>query len=178
MEKQWYVVHTYSGYENRVKQNLEKRVETMGMADFIFRIIVAEEDAETVTKSGVKKQIKKKVFPGYVLVEMVMTDESWYVVRNTPNVTGFVGSSGSGSKPNALLPEEADFILREMGFEDRKMMYDFSVGDVVKIIEGAFENFTAKVEAVDMQKTKLTVFVDMFGRDVPADLDFAAVEKL
>ncbi len=178
MEKQWYVVHTYSGYENRVKQNLEKRVETMGMADYIFRIIVAEEDAETVTKSGVKKQIKRKVFPGYVLVEMIMTDESWYVVRNTPNVTGFVGSSGSGSKPSPLLPEEANFILHEMGFEERVVQYDFSIGDIVKVLEGAFENFTAKVEAVDMAKAKLTVFVDMFGRDVPADLDFAIVEKL
>jgi len=178
MEKQWYVVHTYSGYENRVKQNLEKRVETMGMADYIFRIIVAEEDAETVTKSGVKKQVKKQVFPGYVLVEMIMTDESWYVVRNTPNVTGFVGSSGSGSKPNPLLKEEADFILTEMGYVERAVHYDFVVGDIVKVLDGAFENFTAKVEAVDQGKGKLTVFVDMFGRDVPADLDFSDVEKL
>lgn len=114
MEKNWYVVHTYSGYENKVKANLEKRVESMGMSDKIFRVIVPEEE-ETEVKNGKTKTIKRKVFPGYVLVEIVMTDDSWYVVRNTPGVTGFVGSAGSGSKPTPLLPEEADRILKSMG---------------------------------------------------------------
>ena len=114
MEKAWYVVHTYSGYENKVKTNLEKRVESMGMEDKIFRVLVPTEE-EVETKDGKKRTVTKKVFPGYVLVEMVMTDDSWYVVRNTPGVTGFVGSTGAGSKPTALLPEEADTILRHMG---------------------------------------------------------------
>lgn len=177
MEKLWYVVHTYSGYENRVKQNLEKRVETMGMSDYIFRIIVAEEDYETETKTGVKKQLKKKIFPGYVLVEMIMTDESWYVVRNTPNVTGFVGSAGSGSKPNPLLPEEATKILSMMGYSI-PVEHDFEVGDVVTVLEGPFADYTAKVQTVDVLKEKLTLFIDILGREVPAELDFASVVKI
>jgi transcriptional antiterminator NusG len=177
MEKLWYVVHTYSGYENRVKQNLEKRVETMGMSDYIFRIIVAEEDYETETKTGVKKQLKKKIFPGYVLVEMIMTDESWYVVRNTPNVTGFVGSAGSGSKPNALLPDEATKILSMMGYSI-PVEHDFAVGDVVTVLEGPFADYTAKVQSVDTDKGKLTLYIDILGREVPAELDFASVVKI
>ncbi|MDF2558193.1 MAG: transcription termination/antitermination protein NusG [Bacillales bacterium] len=177
MEKLWYVVHTYSGYENRVKQNLEKRVETMGMSDYIFRIIVAEEDYETETKTGIKKQLKKKIFPGYVLVEMIMTDESWYVVRNTPNVTGFVGSAGSGSKPNPLLPEEATKILSMMGYSI-PVEHDFVVGDVVTVLDGPFADYTAKVQSVDAVKGKLTLFIDILGREVPAELDFASVVKI
>src|SRR5690606_25898371 len=118
MEKNWYVVHTYSGYENKVKANLEKRVESMGMQDKIFRVIVPEEE-ETEIKNGKKKVVKKKVFPGYVLVEIIMTDDSWYVVRNTPGVTGFVGSAGHGSKPTPLLPEEVTFLLKQMGMDER-----------------------------------------------------------
>lgn len=177
MEKLWYVVHTYSGYENRVKQNLEKRVETMGMSDYIFRIIVAEEDYETETKTGIKKQLKKKIFPGYVLVEMIMTDESWYVVRNTPNVTGFVGSAGSGSKPNPLLPEEATKILSMMGYSI-PVEHDFVAGDVVTVLDGPFADYTAKVQSVDVAKGKLTLFIDLLGREVPAELDFASVVKI
>jgi transcriptional antiterminator NusG len=128
MEKNWYVVHTYSGYENKVKANLEKRVESMGMQDKIFRVIVPEEE-ETDYKNGKKKVTKKKVFPGYVLVEIVMTDDSWYVVRNTPGVTGFVGSAGSGSKPTALLPEEVVTILKHMGMEEKRVELDFDLKD-------------------------------------------------
>src|SRR3954447_8305019 len=131
MEKNWYVVHTYSGYENKVKANLEKRVETMGMQDKIFRVIVPEEE-ETDFKNGKKKVVKKKVFPGYVLVEIVMTDDSWYVVRNTPGVTGFVGSTGSGSKPIPLLPEEAAVILKRMGMDEKRIEIDLFVGEAVK----------------------------------------------
>lgn len=121
MEKNWYVVHTYSGYENKVKTNLEKRVESMGMQDKIFRVVVPEEE-ELEMKNEKKKVVKRKVFPGYVLVEMVMTDDSWYVVRNTPGVTGFVGSSGGGSKPTPLLPEEINTILKRMGMEEKRPM--------------------------------------------------------
>lgn len=128
MEKNWYVVHTYSGYENKVKANLEKRVESMGMSDKIFRVIVPEEE-ETEVKNGKTKTIKRKVFPGYVLVEIVMTDDSWYVVRNTPGVTGFVGSAGSGSKPTPLLPEEADRILKSMGMVEKRAEADFEIGE-------------------------------------------------
>src|SRR3954471_18067012 len=124
MEKNWYVVHTYSGYENKVKANLEKRVESMGMQDKIFRVVIPEEE-ETEVKNGKAKTVKRKVFPGYVLVEIVMTDDSWYVVRNTPGVTGFVGSSGSGSKPTALLPEEVTQLLKQMGVEEKRIDFDF-----------------------------------------------------
>src|SRR5690554_6654304 len=135
MEKNWYVVHTYSGYENKVKTNLEKRVETMGMQDKIFRVVVPEEE-ETEMKNGKKKVVKKKTFPGYVLVELVMTDDSWYVVRNTPGVTGFVGSSGHGSKPTPLLPEEVTTILKRMGVDEQRLDIDFELNETVTVIEG------------------------------------------
>ncbi|MGX1266509.1 transcriptional antiterminator NusG [Rossellomorea marisflavi] len=177
MEKNWYVVHTYSGYENKVKANLEKRVETMGMQDKIFRVIVPEEE-ETDIKNGKKKIIKKKVFPGYVIVEIVMTDDSWYVVRNTPGVTGFVGSSGSGSKPTALLPEEVTNLLKQMGMSEKKVEVDYELGETVKVNEGPFANFTGTIEEIDSSKTKLKVHVNMFGRDTPVELDFSQVDKL
>ncbi len=146
MEKNWYVVHTYSGYENKVKANLEKRVESMGMQDKIFRVIVPEEE-ETDIKNGKKKVVKKKVFPGYVLVEIVMTDDSWYVVRNTPGVTGFVGSTGSGSKPIPLMPDEATVILKRMGMDEKRIEIDLFVGDAVKVKEGPFAEFAGTIEA-------------------------------
>ncbi|AWI10832.1 MULTISPECIES: transcription termination/antitermination protein NusG [Bacillaceae] len=177
MEKKWYVVHTYSGYENKVKANLEKRVETMGMEDKIFRVIVPEEE-ETEIKNGKSKVVKKKVFPGYVLVELIMTDDSWYVVRNTPGVTGFVGSTGSGSKPIPLLPEEVSALLKRMGIEEKRIEVDLEVGDTVKVIEGPFANFTASVEDIDRAKAKIKVLVNMFGRDTPVELDFSQIEKI
>lgn len=177
MEKNWYVVHTYSGYENKVKANLEKRVETMGMEDKIFRVIVPEEE-ETEIKNGKSKVVKKKVFPGYVLVELIMTDDSWYVVRNTPGVTGFVGSTGSGSKPIPLLPEEVSALLKRMGIEEKRIEVDLEVGDTVKVIEGPFANFTASVEDIDPAKAKIKVLVNMFGRDTPVELDFSQIEKI
>ncbi len=140
MEKQWYVVHTYSGYENKVKANLEKRVESMNMGDKIFRVVVPMEE-EIVNKDGKKKVVKRKVYPGYVLVEMIQTDDSWYVVRNTPGVTGFVGSTGSGSKPIPLRPEEAEEILRHMGIEDPKPEIDFELKENVRVKVGPFANF-------------------------------------
>ncbi|CAN7600780.1 transcription termination/antitermination protein NusG [Rossellomorea sp. LjRoot5] len=177
MEKNWYVVHTYSGYENKVKANLEKRVETMGMQDKIFRVIVPEEE-ETDYKNGKKKVIKKKVFPGYVIVEIVMTDDSWYVVRNTPGVTGFVGSSGHGSKPTPLLPEEVTNLLKQMGMTEKKVEFDFELGETVKVNEGPFANFTGSIEEIDNAKAKVKVHVNMFGRDTPVELDFSQIDKL
>ncbi|WP_064091204.1 transcription termination/antitermination protein NusG [Rossellomorea aquimaris] len=177
MEKNWYVVHTYSGYENKVKANLEKRVETMGMQDKIFRVIVPEEE-ETDFKNGKKKVVKKKVFPGYVIVEIVMTDDSWYVVRNTPGVTGFVGSSGGGSKPTPLLPEEVTNLLKQMGMTEKKVEIDFELGETVKVNEGPFANFTGSIEEIDSTKAKVKVLVNMFGRDTPVELDFSQIDKL
>ena len=177
MEKNWYVVHTYSGYENKVKANLEKRVESMGMADKIFRVVVPEEE-ETEIKNGKTKVVKRKVFPGYVLVEIVMTDDSWYVVRNTPGVTGFVGSAGSGSKPTPLLPEEVIVLLKRMGVEEKRVDVDYEIGETVRVKEGPFANFTGSVEEMDKDRAKLKVLVNMFGRDTPVELDFTQIEKL
>lgn len=177
MEKNWYVVHTYSGYENKVKTNLEKRVESMGMTDKIFRILVPVEE-ETEIKNGQKKSAVKKVFPGYVLTEMVMTDDSWYVVRNTPGVTGFVGSTGAGSKPTALLPDEIDGILRQMGMkEQKKIEVDFKLKEKVKVKEGPFADFVGTIEEIDPEKQKLKVHVNMFGRETPVELEFDQIEK-
>ncbi len=177
MEKNWYVVHTYSGYENKVKANLEKRVETMGMQDKIFRVVIPEEQ-ETDIKDGKKKTVMKKTFPGYVLVELVMTDDSWYVVRNTPGVTGFIGSSGGGAKPTPLLPEEVEFILKQMGMKERKTEVDYELGEMIQVLEGPFAHFQGKVEEIDADKGKVKVSVDMFGRETIMELDFEQVEKL
>lgn len=177
MEKAWYVVHTYSGYENKVKTNLEKRVESMGMEDKIFRVLVPTEE-EVETKDGKKRTVTKKVFPGYVLVEMVMTDDSWYVVRNTPGVTGFVGSAGSGSKPTALRPEEADAILKQMGFELPKVRVDYELRDMVRVADGPFTGRTGEIIEIQPDRQKVRVLVDIFGRETPVELDFTQVQKL
>ncbi|MFC4025683.1 transcription termination/antitermination protein NusG [Oceanobacillus longus] len=177
MEKNWYVVHTYSGYENKVKMNLEKRVETMGMEDKIFRVIVPE-DEETEIKEGKKKVTKKKSFPGYVLTEMIMTDDSWYVVRNTPGVTGFVGSSGHGAKPTPLMPGEIDVVLKRMGEAAPTVQVDFEMKENVRVADGPFTDFTGTIEHIDIDKQKVKVHVNMFGRETPVELDFSQVEKL
>lgn len=149
----------------------------MGMQDKIFRVVVPEEE-ETELKNGKKKVVKRKVFPGYVLVEIVMTDDSWYVVRNTPGVTGFVGSAGSGSKPTPLLPEEVTHILKHMGVEEARFDINFEIGETVKVNEGPFANFTGSIEDIDKDKAKIKVLVNMFGRDTPVELDFSQIEKL
>lgn len=177
MEKNWYVVHTYSGYENKVKMNLEKRVETMGMEDKIFRVMVPE-DEETEIKDGKKKVVKKKFFPGYVLTEMIMTDDSWYVVRNTPGVTGFVGSSGSGSKPTPLLPDEVETVLKRMGISEPAVQIDFDLKENVRVADGPFSDFTGTIENIDVDKQKVKVHVNMFGRETPVELDFSQIQKL
>ncbi|MBB6451442.1 transcriptional antiterminator NusG [Geomicrobium halophilum] len=177
MEKNWYVVHTYSGYENRVKINLEKRVDSMEMLDKIFRVLVPVEE-EKETKDGKTKTVTKKTFPGYVIVEMVMTDDSWYVVRNTPGVTGFVGSSGAGTKPTSLLPDEVDSILRQMGEDEPKTEIDLDLKESVKVKEGPFTDFTGTVEEIIAEKQKVKVHVNMFGRETPVELEFHQVEKI
>ncbi|MBP1907453.1 transcription termination/antitermination protein NusG [Paenibacillus turicensis] len=177
MEKRWYVVHTYSGYENKVKANLEKRVESMGMEDKIFRVLVPMEE-EVVNKDGKKKTVMRKVYPGYVLVEMVQTDDSWYVVRNTPGVTGFVGSTGAGSKPTALLPEEVEQILQHMGMDEPKPVVEFEINESVRIKVGPFANFVGAIEEILVDKSKLRVIVNMFGRETPVELDYNQVEKI
>lgn len=176
-EKSWYVLHTYSGYENRVKANIESRAQSMGMGDFIFRVVVPEE-TETEVKNGKEKEIVHKTFPGYVLVEMTMTDESWYVVRNTPGVTGFVGSHGAGSKPAPLLQDEINSILRSLGMSTRTVELKVEVGETVKIVEGAFSGLEGQVTEVDGEKEKLKVNIDMFGRETSTELDFEQVDKI
>ncbi len=174
MEKQWYVVHTYSGYENKVKANLEKRVESMNMEENIFRVVVPMED-EVQVKDGKRKMVKRKVFPGYVLVEMFLTDTSWYVVRNTPGVTGFVGS---GAKPVPLSPEEAESILLSMGYNEQSVKIDLSLGEEVRVMEGPFEGFTGLVDEISPEKGKIRVSISMFGRETPVELDYFQVEKV
>jgi transcriptional antiterminator NusG len=173
-ERKWYVVHTYSGYEGKVKANLEKRVESMLMQDKIFRIVVPTED-EIEYKDGRKLITKKKIFPGYVLVEMVMNDDSWYVVRNTPGVTGFVGS---GAKPVSLDASEVKGILRHMGVDEPRPKVMYEDGESVKVVHGPFMGFIGKVREVNLDKGKLRVLVSMFGRETPVELDFSQVEKL
>jgi transcriptional antiterminator NusG len=174
MEKQWYVVHTYSGYENKVKANLEKRIESMNMEEKIFRILVPMED-EVEMKDGKRKVSKRKVFPGYVLVEMFMTDDSWYVVRNTPGVTGFVGS---GSKPIPLDEAEARQIIRQLGGEEIRTRVNYELGENVRVVNGPFENFIGAIDDINTEKGKVRVIISMFGRETPIELDFSQIEKL
>ncbi|MHB1653551.1 MAG: transcription termination/antitermination protein NusG [Desulfitobacteriaceae bacterium] len=174
MDKNWYVIHTYSGYENKVKTNLEKRVESMNMEDKIFRVLVPMED-EIEIKNGKKKVTKRKVFPGYVLVEMEMTDDSWYVVRNTPGVTGFVGT---GAKPIPLMEQEVAAILRQMGYEEIRTKINYTVNQTVKVISGPFKDFIGVIREILEDKGKLRVAVSMFGRETPVELEFSQVEKL
>ena len=174
MEKNWYVIHTYSGYENKVKANLERRVESMAMEDKIFRVLVPTEE-ELEFKDGKRKITKKKIFPGYVIVEMILTDDSWYVVRNTPGVTGFVGS---GSKPIPLQEKETKLILHQMGIDEPRAKIDFEVGESIRVIRGPFENFSGLIQDINAEKGKIKVVVSMFGRETSVELDYHQVEKL
>ena len=176
-EKRWYVLHTYSGYENRVKSNLESRAQSMGMQDYIFRVVVAEETVREV-KDGQAKEVNENTFPGYVLVEMIMTDQAWYIARNTPGVTGFLGSHGGGSKPTPLLPDEVERIMKRMGADITVSDIDVKEGDTVKVIAGPFADLTGKVTEVDHEKQKLKVNVEMFGRETSAELGFDQVDTV
>ncbi|MFB9768290.1 transcription termination/antitermination protein NusG [Lactiplantibacillus modestisalitolerans] len=177
VEKKWYVLHTYAGYENKVKTNLESRAQSMGMEDNIFRVVVPEEETHEV-KNGKDKVEMKKVFPGYVLVEMVMTDQAWYIVRNTPGVTGFLGSHGQGSKPTPLLPEEAEQILHQLGMSARHTELNVEVGEQVTIIDGAFSGLSGEITDIDNEKMKLKVNINMFGRETSTELDFDQVDEI
>jgi transcriptional antiterminator NusG len=177
MKKEWYVVNTVSGYEYKVKEKLEMRINSMDLQENIFRVIVPEQK-EIEYKNGVKKEKIKKMFPGYVLVEMVMSDEAWYIVRNTQGVTGFIGSSGKGAKPFPLLPHEVDRILGSMGMSRVDVSKDLKEGAKVKIISGPFKDMMAKIDTVDMKEQKLNVLVDLFGQETSVEVDIAEVETM
>ncbi|MCM1052996.1 MAG: transcription termination/antitermination protein NusG [Ruminococcus sp.] len=176
MEKEWYVVNTYSGHEAKVKEKLEAKVESMGLQDYIYRIIIPE-TTEVEVKDGVKKEKKKKMFPGYVIVEMVMSDEAWYIVRNTPGVTGFIGSSGKGAKPTPLLPQEIDKILSNMGMSRVNIEAELAVGDKVNIVDGPFKGMFGKVDNIDLENSRLNVLIDLFGQETPVEVEVYQVSK-
>jgi transcriptional antiterminator NusG len=170
----WYVVHSYSGYENKVKKNLEHRIESMGMQNQIFQVVVPTEE-EVELRDGQRRTTERRVFPGYILVEMVMNDDTWYVVRNTPGVTDFVRS---GAKPVPLRADEVDKILRRMEAEAPKIKVSFKVGQKVRITEGPFEDFMGTVDAIDSDRARVRVLVSMFGRETPVEVDFLQVERV
>jgi len=177
LEKLWYVVNTYSGHEESVKEKLEMRTESMGMQDYIFRVIVPE-TTEIEVKDGVKKEKKKKMFPGYVLVEMIMSDEAWYIVRNTPGVTGFIGSSGKGAKPTPLLPQEIDRILANMGMSRMDLESELAVGDKVNVVDGPFKGMMGTVDTIDLENNRLSVLIDLFGQETPVEVELYQVNKI
>jgi transcriptional antiterminator NusG len=173
-DRHWYVIHTYSGYENKVRQNLEHRIATMEMDDQIFRVIVPTEE-EIEIKNGQRRIVSKKIYPGYVLVQMRLTDDSWYVVRNTPGVTSFVGH---GSRPLPLEEAEVKAILRQMEAEAPKIRVSYQVGQAVKITDGPFTDFEGLVDAIDHERGRVRVLVSFFGREAPIELDFLQVTRL
>lgn len=176
MDRRWYIVQTYSGSENSVKTDLERRTESMGMGEFIFQILIPDELVIEVKADGSKKEKMKKMFPGYVFVEMIVTDESWFVVRNTPKVTGFLGSSGGGTKPVPLPPEEINLILKKVGkLEVPKC--DFSVGDRVVVISGAMKDQEAEVSLISEEKGTAVILIEFFGRMTPTEIDLTSLKK-
>jgi len=170
----WFVVHCYSGYENKVRHNLEQRIESMGMKDQIFDVVIPTQE-EIEVRDGKRRSIERHVFPGYVLVNMIMSEESWYVVRNTPGVTGFVGM---GNDPIPLRPEEVSQILRRMEAEAPTIKVTYKPGERVRIIDGPFNDFPGVVDEIDMDRSKVRVMVNFFGRQTPVELDFLQVEKM
>jgi len=172
--RRWYVIHTYSGYEDNVARNLHQRIESMGMEDKIFNVLVPTEKRIKI-KAGKRKVIEEKIFPGYVLVEMTVTDDSWYMVRNTPNVTGFIGS---GTTPTPISDEEVKSLQKRMGIEEPKYKVDIEVNAPVKITDGPFKEFEGKVSEVDEARGKIKVLVSMFGRETPVELDFLQIKKI
>ncbi len=172
-DRAWYVVHCYSGYENKVRHNLEQRIETMGMKDKIFDVVVPTEE-EIEVKEGKRRTVERRVFPGYILVNMILSEESWYVVRNTPGVTGFVGM---GNSPTPLRPEEVAQIIKRMEAEAPRIKVTFKSGERVRIVDGPFNDFRGTVSEIDMERAKVRVMVNFFGRETPVELDFLQVEK-
>jgi transcriptional antiterminator NusG len=172
-QRAWYVIHCYSGYENKVRHNLEQRIETMGMKDMIFDVVIPTQE-EIDVKDGKRRTVERHVFPGYVLVELILSEESWYVVRNTPGVTGFVGM---GNDPTPLRPEEVNQILKRMEEVAPHIKVSFKVGERVRIIDGPFNDFRGTVSEIDLDRSKVRVMVNFFGRETPVELDFLQVEK-
>ncbi|MBU0546224.1 transcription termination/antitermination protein NusG [Patescibacteria group bacterium] len=172
--RRWYVLHTYSGYEENVKHNLEQRVESFAMQDKIFNVMVPKEKKIKI-KNGKRLTVEEKIFPGYVLVEMIVTDDSWYVVRNTPNVTGFIGS---GTTPTPIDQKEVEDLLKRTNASEPQHKMDLEVNDVVRIVDGPFKNFEGKISAVDHERGKIKVMVTMFGRETPVELDALQVKKI
>jgi len=172
--RRWYVIHTYSGYEENVAQNLKQRVESLDMEDKIFNILIPTEKKIKI-KNGKRKVVEEKIFPGYILVEMMVTDESWYIVRNTPNVTGFIGT---GTIPTPIGEAEVKALQKRMGVEDPKFQIDVVIGSPVRINEGPFKNMEGKITSVDEAKGKVKVSVSLFGRETPVELDFLQIKKV
>jgi transcriptional antiterminator NusG len=173
-ERHWYVIHCYSGYENKVRHNLEQRIDSMNMKEKIYDVVVPTEE-EIEVKDGQRRTVERRVFPGYILVQMVLTEESWYVVRNTPGVTGFVGM---GNTPTPLQPNEVSQIMRRMEAEAPKIKVNFKPGQKVRIIDGPFNDFVGTVGEIDAERAKVRVMVSFFGRETPVELDFLQVEKM
>jgi len=173
-KRNWYVIHTYSGYEDAVAKNLKQRVESLGMEDKIFNVIVPREKKIRI-KNGKRRVVEEKIYPGYVLVEMIVTDDSWYVVRNTPNVTGFVGA---GTTPIPVSLEEVEKLKRKIEEEEPQYKIEVNIGDLVKITDGPFKDFEGKVSEVNKEKGKVRVLVNMFGRDTPVELDSLQIKKI
>ena len=173
MEKEWYVVNTYSGHESKVKEKLEMRAVSTGMEDYILRVVVPEQ--KEIDEKG--KEKIKKMFPGYILVEMIMTDEAWYIVRNTPGVTGFIGSSGKGAKPFPLTTQEVDRILGSMGMSRLDAENDLKIDDQVKVIDGPFENMYGKIKSINLENAKLEVALDLFGQETVVELELSQISK-
>lgn len=173
MQKEWYVVNTYSGHENKVKEKLEMRITTMGMEEHILRVVVPE---QTEIDANGKEKIKK-MFPGYILVEMIMSDDAWFIVRNTPGVTGFIGSSGKGAKPFPLTPSEVDHILGSMGMSRLDIANELAEGDKVEVIDGPFTNMYGTVKAVHLESAKLEVALDLFGQETIVELELSQISK-
>lgn len=188
-EKQWYIATTYSGHEQKVADNIKKRVESMNLSDYVFRIVVAEEEIPVLNKDGSqayteKNGVKlpkvkiKNLYPGYVFVEMIMTDDSWYMVRNAPGVTGIAGSSGGGQKPTPVSPKEIETVLKRMGMVDNSMYENYHVGDNIKIIHGTFANVEGKIVSIDKEAGTVKVDTVFFGRHTPVDVEFSEIIRL
>jgi len=172
--RNWYAIHTYAGYEDAVARNLAQRIESMSMEEKIFSVLVPKEKKIKI-KNGKRQTVEEKIYPGYVLVDMVVTDDSWYVVRNTPRVTGFVGS---GITPTPLSPEEVKMLQKRMGAEEPKYKIDVAEGDAVKVVDGPFKDYDGKVAEVDEEKGKVKVLVSLFGRETPVELDFLQIKRI
>ncbi len=173
-QRHWYALHTYSGYEDNVARNLKQRIESLGYEDKIFNVLVPKEKKIRI-KSGKREVVEEKIYPGYVLVEMIVSDDSWYVVRNTPNVTGFIGA---GVIPTPLSADEVDTLTKRLGVDEPKYKFDIAVGDNVKITDGPFKDFDGRVSEVDEERGRIKVLVTMFGRETPVELDFLQVKKI